>query len=275
MTLNCSELRKIIAAQFGEQVRVRVTRDHCVVTLPLRTVDDDRISVVVEEKLGYFLVHDGGATDSALFSQGVTLRPRKLEQQHEIARRFGVEVVDNLIRRVGPLRNLKELYEAVLAVAQCAALASLELMEHAVEIEDEPIVGRVGRAIETWHPGFVHLVERNKKVEGALAQHTFNFVAHAADRKHQTTAVRVLPATKPHWQAERYGFLALDIKDHAIFGRWQRLAVIHRPDQWSSRDLELVQQLSNETLLIRREDENEIAVAIPEALDQLAAQRIA
>jgi len=275
VTLNCSELRDLIAAQFGEHVRVRVSRDHCIVTLPIKTVDDDRISVVVEEKLGYFLVHDGGTTDSALFSQGVTLHPRKLEQQHEIARRFGVEVVDNLIRRTGPLRDLKQIYEAVLAVAQCAALASLELMSHQVEIEDEPIVGKVGRAIEAWRPAFVSHIERNEKVEGTLAQHTFNFVAHASDRRHQTTAVRVLPATKPHWQAERYGFLALDIKDHPIFGTWRRLAVIHRPEEWTLKDLELVEHLSDQTLLVKKDAENEIAIVVPEALELLASERIA
>jgi hypothetical protein len=275
VTLNCSKLRDLITAQFGEHVRVHVNRDQCIVTLPIRTVDDDRVSVVVEEKLGYYLVHDGGKTDSALFSQGVTLGPRKLEQQKEIARRFGVEVVDNLIRRTGPLRDIKEIYEAVLAVAQCAALASLELMGHQIEVEDEPIVGKVGRAVEAWRPKFVSLIERNKRVEGTLAQHTFNFVAHASDRRHQTTAIRVLPATKPHWQAERYGFLALDIRDHPIFGKWQRLAVIHRPEEWNNKDLELVKQLSDQTLLVRKESENEIAIAVPEALELLASERIA
>lgn len=275
MSLNCSNLKDLIAAQFGEQVRVRENRDHCIVTLPIRTIDSDRISIVVEEKLGYFLVHDGGTTDSALFSQGVTLKPRKLEQQHEIANRFGVEVVGNLIRRTGPLRDIKQVYEAILAVAQCAALASLELMSHQVEIEDEPIVGKVGRAIELWKPVFVNMIERNKKVDGKWAQHTFNFVAHTTDRRHRTTAIRVLPATKPHWQAERYGFLALDIKDHPTFGKWRRLAVIHRPEEWQDRDLELVERLSDQTIRLKKEAEGEIETAIPEALELLTSERIA
>jgi hypothetical protein len=273
--LNCSRLKEGVAARFGEQVRVLEQRDQCIVTLPLRTIDDDRISVVVEEKLGYFLVHDGGKTDSALFSQGVSLRPKKLEEQQEIAKRFGVEVVGSLIRRAGPLRDLQQVYDAIFAVAQCAALASLQVLAHQIEIEDDPITARVGRAVERWRPNFVNLVERNKKVEGALAQHTFNFVAHAADPKHRTTAVRVLPSTKPHWQAERYGFLSLDIKDHRVFGKWKKLAVIHRPEEWHPNDLALVERLSDQTVFVKKEAENEIDSAIPAALNLLTAERIA
>lgn len=275
MILDCSSLKELIAAQFGQQVRVSTHRDQCIVTLPIRTIDNDRISVIVEEKFGYFLAHDGGTTDSALFSQGVTLKPKKLEQQHEIATRFGVEVVGNLIRRTGPLKDIQQVYDAILAVAQCAALASLELMSHNVEIEDEPIVGRVGRAIEQWKPLFVKTIERNRKIEGMIAQHTFNFVAHSTDVRRKTTAVRVLPATKPHWQAERYGFLALDIQDHPIFGQWQRLAVIHRPEEWRDQDLDLVNKLSDQTILVKKEAEREIDIAVPRALELLTSEQIA
>ena len=274
MILDCSTLKQEVAARFGAQVRVLVQRGQCIVTLPIRTIDDDRISIVVEEKMGYFLVHDGGKTDSMLFSQGVSLKPKKLEEQHEIANRFGVEVVGNLIRRAGPLRDLQQVYDAILAVAQCSALVSLELLSHQVEIEEEPIAARVGRAVEKWKPNST-TIERNKRIEGANAEHIFNFVAHDNGPMRMTTAVRVLPATKPHWQAERYGFLALDIKDHRIFGKWKRLAVIHRPEEWADKDLSLVERLSDETVLVRKDAESEIDSAVPMALTHLAAERIA
>ncbi len=75
--------------------------------------------------------------------------------------------------------------------------------------------------------------------------------------------------------SRRIGFLTLDIKDHRVFGKWKRLAVIHRPEEWRDRDLDLVEKLSDQTVFVKKDAENEIDSAIPETLNALTAERIA
>jgi hypothetical protein len=223
----CSTIKESLGSYFGSEVRVSNGIEQCIVTLPLRTLDERFVSVVIEERLGgYYLVHDAGKTDSALFSQGVKLTDQKVRNQHEIAEHYGVQIVDGLIQQAC---RLEDINEAVLSVAQSVLLAAHEILHHHPDFSDVPITGQVGKALESWKPPFILRIDKDVRVIHAATVHRLNYVAHARDGR-QSCAVKIVPPTHPTWQARIYGFSAHELDEDPILKGWLRLAILTRAE---------------------------------------------
>lgn len=105
----------------------------------------------------------------------------------------------------------------------------------------------------------------------ARAQHVFDFVAFRKTADRKTVAVKVLtPTYGSTIQARNYGFLALDLKDMDA-GKWPRIAVIAKAEQWNVAALDLVRAHSFATLPVRTRDTTEVSAVLPQLMDQVAA----
>lgn len=64
MQATCSEIKEMVGRYFTDNLRVSQSlRSGCAITLPIKSIDDRWVFVIVEERYNMFLVHDGGKTD--------------------------------------------------------------------------------------------------------------------------------------------------------------------------------------------------------------------
>jgi len=268
--LNCSSIKTSLIDFLRTQVEVASFTDRCVITLPIKTLDDRLVDVVVERKLSdFFVVHDAGKTLNELFVQGISITDIKKTHLEAMARQFGVELSGEVFK-IGC--KIDKLQNAILAISQCSTLAMFELLSHRPEVEEEPLSSRVGRSLKKWQPSFVKSIERHVAIRGKKFPHYFDFVTFAEDEKqHHTTAVKLLPPTYSGTvQAERYAYLVLDIEE-TFFNAWARLAVVTKVETWPLPALEMVRGLSKEILEIRTGEEDSIEDSLPSTMNLLVA----
>lgn len=263
----CSHIKQSISRYMRDQLETSIFHDHCVVTLPIKTLDGRWISVLVEDRLqDRFLVHDGGKTDSELFGQGVKMSESALATQTRIAAKFGVTIADRMIQT---MCSANELGDAIMAVAQTAAMLTVQLVWSAIEVEEARIHSQVAEALTLWRPADAK-IEQNVELEGAADIHTFNFVSYAVAPAHRNAAISILASSRPLEKAERYGYIWLDMEKRAAeYQNWARLAVIPRAETWSKRALNVVKYYANDTLELTSEAESIISERIPESMSRL------
>lgn len=267
-TMNCGSLKTSLIDFLREQVEVAAFKDRCVITLPIKTVDDRFVDIVVEKKLAdFFLVHDAGKTLNELFVQGVSLTDAKKAHLTGMAKRFSVELVGDVFK-VGT--KLDGLQNAILAVSQCASLAMFELLSHHPDIEEEPLSSRVNRSLKKWQPHFIRSIERRVLVKGRKFPHHFDFVAFGdAEDGHRTGAIKLLPPTYSGTvQAERYAYLVLDIEE-TYCDSWSRLAIMTKVETWPLPAIQMVRGLSKETLEVRSGEEVQVEEMLPSRMNNL------
>jgi hypothetical protein len=266
---SCRSIREAVAGFLGDQIEVSTLNNQCVLTLPLKTLDDRFIEVYIEQKLGSnVLVHDGGKSMAELFAQGIHLTDAQHGHMKAVARRHGVTFSHGIFQvtsEVGAALN-----EAVLAIAQCASIAMMPVATHEPTIEDEPVAARVARALLRWKPDYVDL-EKRKTVRGRRAEHFFDFVSIARIKEARTVAIKILPPSHgPKIQARGYGFLALDIDGGSrIVDQWRRLAIITKVEEWPDDSLKIVRDLSADTIELQTEEEHRVESILPPKMTEL------
>lgn len=268
MELTCSDIRESLSAMFADRVKISTRARYCVITLPLQSVDQRHVSLVVEKTVGDKLrVHDAGKTDSSLFAQGVNVTKARLNVMRKVADSYGVTIgEDHLIQK---LCDLSAVNAAILDVAQCAILASQEIVGHKTVVEEESLSRRLRDVFSDWRPPFLEKIVSNAKVQGETAVHNFPFVAFPRNVQNRAVAVKVLYPSHAQWQAERYGFLVHDLRGMPIYGQWARITVLSRAEEWPRRAVELVRNLSDQTVSIRSGDEPEAIAALPDTVGRL------
>jgi len=268
MTMTCSDLKTSIAEYLEDQLQVSVFRDDCVLTLPIKTLDGRWVSVYVEQPLeNSFLVHDGSKTDSELFSQGVKMTEIDKEMNEAIAAKYGVAIKDRMLQR---LCRGNELSEAILAVGQCAAMLTTQLIWTPIELEEDRVSRDVAAALTSWKPSDVR-IDENVELEGKSEKHRIHFVARKATRR---TAINILSSRRGRSldRARDYDYAWLDIERKSQDVKaWGRLAVIPSVEMWSTRALGIVKDASNDTIALPSDREAELRERIPEAMTRLTS----
>jgi hypothetical protein len=264
-------IRESILTFLGAHLEVTPFDDYCLVTLPLKTADDRSLDVFIEPKLGdFFLVHDGGKTAAELYAQGLHVEGARLRTMRAIAECYGA-TFDSGTFTIGCRKE--GVQSAVMAVSQCASLAMVDVLSHQPVIEEEPVIARVTRTLDRWRPDTVDL-QRRVPVKGRNQNvvHTFDFVAFRRDLNRRNVAVKVLtPTYSANVQAQRYGFLALDL-EHSLAGEWPRLAIVSKADEWAPGALELVRSFSAHTVEVPGQDsEHRIERDLPQIMESIAA----
>jgi hypothetical protein len=266
--MNCNSIKQSLIDRLAADIEVTALHHQCVLTLPLKTLDDRLTDVFVEEKLGdMFLVHDAGMTTSQLFAQGIHLTESKNKLLSEIARRLGVIYKNGMFQVACKGQDVEA---SVFAVGQCIGFGMLEVASHKPTFEEEPVLSIVQRTLDNWKPDEIGSIPKRFSVKGKKASHQFEFVVFSkAPEVFQNIAVKVLPPSySPQWQSERYGFLALDIEG-TIYDQWKRLAIVTRAEEWGREPLKLVHSLSSQVLEFRGGDEYKIEEHVPRAMNML------
>ncbi|MGB8061100.1 MAG: DUF1828 domain-containing protein [Candidatus Sulfotelmatobacter sp.] len=249
---------------------ISTVTDQCVFSLPIKGLNDRTTDVFVEKMLGdSYRVHDAGITTSHLFAQGIHITEHKAEMFEEVAKRLGVNYLAGVFE---VSCKESEIQNAILAVGQCSAIATVEVASHKPIIEEDPIKLRVERSLERWKPNYVREIRRRVPVKGRKARHTFDFVSFPEDAdRSNTVAIQVLaPSHSPQAQAERYGFLVLDTEQLAPYETWKRFSIVTKVEEWGDRPLQLVQDLSQETVKLVSGEEEKIERMVPQIMEDLS-----
>ena len=270
-TQGCSSIRDSLLSFLGTELEVSTFENQCIITLPLKTLDDRFLDVYVEPRIGdYIVVHDGGRTASELHAQGIHLTDTKRALLQLMASRYGASFdgKDDTFK-IGSKGDAVQ--SAILAIAQCASLAMHDVLSHSPVIEAEPTRARVRRSLDSWKTQ-VFKIEHHVPIRGTIsgAHHSFDSVAFPETNGRRTVAVQVLnPGYGPQVQAARYGFLALDIKE-TMYNQWPRVAVISKAEQWVEPALQIVRTFSAYTLEVRMGQEELVDEALPEQIAKLS-----
>jgi hypothetical protein len=267
--LVCSEIKSSTARYLEGQLLISGRPDDaCVITLPIKTLDGRWVSVIVEQKLeDSFRVHDGGKTDSELFSQGVKMTDADEETHAAIAAEYGVSIGDRIIQKVCRRADLSE---AIMAVGQCAAMMTSQLLWARVELEEDRVCRDVAAALTLWKPADVR-IDENVSLEGRRYKHVVHFVAHKST---QNTAVDVLSSRRGRSleKAKDYDYAWMDMERRSNeYRAWGRLAVIPSMETWSPKALGIVRDASHDTIALPTDRESELRERIPEAMSRLTS----
>jgi hypothetical protein len=265
---HCSGIKEALVALFAKDLEVTSVDTACIITLPLKTADDRYIDVFVEpvESSQLVYVHDGGKSTAELFAQGIHPTDTQEAMLKGIAQAHGVVFQKGRFQVACP--NEAAVQNAVFAIGQCVALAMIEVVSHEAVIEDEALSGRIARSLDRWRPSYVE-IHRRYPVEGRMVQHLFDFVSMPIRRKKQTVALKILhPSIGPKIQAERYGFLAYDIRGKEA-NKWSKLAIVAKVEEWSETALRLVKDLSDDVILLNTDHEEYVENVLPSKMTEL------
>ena len=266
-TLPCSVIRKSIERYLRDEIRVSRMRDYCVLTMPIKTLDGRWVSVSVEQKLGdTFLVHDSGKTDSELFSQGMTLTDTDAQTRAIIAASYGVHLGERMIQRTCTAHDLAE---AIFAVAQSAAMLTVQLIWPTVEVEVEHMRNEVSEALALWKPEDVRIA-RDVDIVGEKFTHRLSFVSYASAASHRNAGVEILSPNRPLDKAYRYGYTWLDMeKKSDEYKSWGRVVVIPRVEAWTGPAIEMIRRIATDTVEFKGSQDAGVKALIAETMSKV------
>jgi hypothetical protein len=268
--LACSEITTSMTKYLEDQLLISTRPNNaCVLTLPIKTLDGRSVSVIVEQTFeDAFIVHDGGKTDSELFSQGVKMNDSDDQTHAAIAAKYEVSIRDRMIQKV--CRRV-ELNEAILTVGQCAAMMTSQLLWSSVEIEDDRVYRDVSAALTLWKPADVHIDEK-VTLNGTKEQHTVGFVV-VLESAHRMAAVDVLLSSRARAldRARKYDYTWMDMERKSPeYRNWARLAIIPSVEAWSPKALEIIRSSANEAIVLPSDQEATLNERISESMAKLA-----
>jgi hypothetical protein len=225
----CSGIKDSLICYLSSYVAAQQIGDTCVVTLPFETLDKRWVDVFIEPRVkDFYLIHDGGKAVNELILQGMKITPAVERGLSLVASRFGVSYTDEMFQSGSKLAGLAA---RIYSVGMSSALAMANLLEHVVEVEEEPIEGQIGVLLNRWGRNRAKVTE-NVRVAGEIKQHTFNFLV-SPRRRGLPIGVSVLhPTAGALAAAERFGFKAKDLAS-TQFGKWPLVAVEDKSDIWS------------------------------------------
>jgi hypothetical protein len=270
MDKTCSFLKESLAAVFANELEVMTVESGCIVTLPLKTIDDRYIDVFVEQMPGsknFIYVHDGGKNTAELSAQGIHPTDTQTTLFKGIATAHGAIFQSGRFQIL--CKNEAEVERAVVAIGQCAALSMVEFASHIPNIEDEPLTSRVARALQQWQPNSVEIRRRHFVRGKTGVEHLFDFVAMPAKSAVRHVALKLLPpSVGPSWQVSRYGFLVLDIEAQEA-AKWSRLAIVSKAEEWPQKAIDIVRDLSRDVILLESDHEEQIERILPHKMNEL------
>jgi len=240
----CLSIKDLLLGYLSEFTTVTQDGDECIITVPLNTLDNRWVDVVIVEKSkDYFLVHDAGKSADELFLQGMTRSEGRLAILKKIAARNGVDLVSDAVFTAHCPKDL--LQHSIWAVAQSSSLAMTEILRHKSNGEEDSSNHAVGQIIREWSGEHSVRFEKGPEVRGKIAQHSFDFMASDA---RSVVAINVLnPASAPLSRAERYGYQALDLVGSSA-DSWKKMVVLAKPEVWTPEAKRIVKELADNTV---------------------------
>jgi len=261
----------MVAHYLTENLRASPSlKSGCTITLPIKSVDDRWIFVIVEERYAVYRVHDGGKTDSALFSHGLKITESDTDFIAAVARKYGVFVENKVVQRICPKA---ELSEAIVGVAEAAAVMTAQLISSRVaEAEAQQVHSRISEILHLWKPK-EFIIEENPDIVTDVTTHKVNFIAKDRISIHTPTTVKILPPSNPRDRAERYGFMLYDMKVNPKYSGWSNLAIVTGANNWSAPALDIVKRMATKTIEVTPENRDEVEFLFPQVIEDLTASK--
>jgi BMFP domain-containing protein YqiC len=242
-----------------------------VITLPLKTVDDRWVSVVIEEKqAGYFLVHDGGKTDSELFCQGVAMDVIE-SFNARVATKYGVSVAGD--RSIQQLCTRAELPHTILAVAEASAVMTAQLVSRLIEVETKDVEAKVAETLDLWRPDEFE-IRHEMQIQGRWDRYILDFVALAKHGARNTAAINILPGNNTLRRARDYGMMLVDLRGTKEYGDWASLAFIVGATGWTDKARKIVEALASGTIEVNPETQSDVEALTLERLNAVTTPKL-
>jgi hypothetical protein len=229
--------------------------------------------VVIEEKHpGYFLVHDGGKTDSELFCQGVTMDVVE-SFNNEIAAKYGVAVADHTIQRIC---TRAELPQAVLAVAEASVVMAAQLVSRLVEVQAKDVEARISGTLDLWR-GDTFDIRHEMKIQGRWDRYMLNFVALPRQTQgalRRTAAINILAGNDALRRARDYGIMITDLKGTQEYRDWETLGIIVGATGWSEKARRLVKDLASDIIEVTPGTQPDVEAALLDKLNAITTPKL-
>lgn len=266
----CRALRDSLLQFFGEKVNVSLDEGACVVTLPMKTLDNRYVTVYVEPTAtDRFLIHDGGDASAELFLHGVKLTDNKIVMLRSIAKRYGASFANNSFTTVATPGTI---HEAILTIAQCATTGMFDLLKLVPVFDEERVAALVKKTLERTPPPNMHVQFNVTARGGANREHKFDALALPfAHHDLHSVAVKTLGTAYPAVvQAERFLGTVLDLRS-TPYDNWKKVVIVPRSDSWSFEHLKTVRELSDLTIELKTGEDEKIVDRIVPVIVELAA----
>jgi hypothetical protein len=262
----------MVGRYFTDNLRVSQSlRSGCAITLPIKSIDDRWVFVIVEERYNMFLVHDGGKTDSELFSQGLKMGESDTAFVASVALKYGVTVNDRKIQKVC---SKSELSATIVAVAEAATVMTAQLVSvRMAEAEGQKVHSQLSRLLHLWNPKEFAIEENADIKTGEAVTYKVNFVATSRLSDRIPTTIKILPPSNPRDRAERYGFMIYEMQKNPKYSGWSNLALVTGPDKWTIPALDIVKRMATKTVEMTPANQEEIESSFRGLLEGLSASR--
>jgi hypothetical protein len=138
--------------------------------------------------------------------------------------------------------KVEHLNAAILGVAMCSSLATVFLLEHAIDTGEDEIREQFGTALKSWSKKRARVKER-VPIAGKWKQHNFDFVAYPKNA--EPIAINVLaPSGNSISVADRAAFRARDLEG-TPFEKWRKVIVETRSESWTGPAKNLLAKCSD------------------------------
>lgn len=227
---SCKTIKDAILQHLTERTTAEHSGDLCIVTLPVRTVDDRLVDVFIEARQAdFYLVHDAGKAANELILHGLNLTNAMNRNYSLLAEHFGLKWSDEMFQTGC---KLAQIGAAALAVATCSSMATLDLLGFVPQPEEETAHKQFGVALRSWSKRRKS-VREYVPVKGSWKRHSFDFVYYPP-KSAQPIAINVLsPAGNPISSADRAAFRAKDLVG-TPFEHWRKVIVQTDAEAWTN-----------------------------------------
>jgi hypothetical protein len=221
--------------------------DSMQITLPGMTADGHLVTVYAERLMGgLWKVHDAASAISELWVEGLNIKTVQRALVQKIAERMGVEVDEQ--DAFAMHCKLEDLPRAAWRVRDAAALLSSALLRHRAAITRRVVLAKSLERLRS-QPGRFEVEER-PKLRGKRAEHRFDMAVRPR-RKDFPITVKILSAGAGPWlSAEAYAFTVSDVGEN-----YGHVAVLHDPEQWSRKSVELIRGMGAAVVLEESPDQ--------------------
>src|SRR4051794_38149538 len=134
-TANCKSIKAAVLQHLAEGTAVEHVGELCIVTLPIRTIDDRLVDVFVEPRQAdFYLVHDACKAANELILRGINITNAMNRNYSLLAERFGVKWSGEMFQTGCKVNGIAS---SALAIAMCSSMATLDLLGFVAEPEEE------------------------------------------------------------------------------------------------------------------------------------------
>jgi hypothetical protein len=228
-TANCQSIKNAVLQHLTEGTSVEHAGNLCIVTLPIRTIDDRLVDVFVESRQSdFYLVHDAGKAANELILRGINITNAMNRNYSLLAEKFGVKWSDEMFQTGCKLSRIPQ---SALAVAMCSSMATLDLLGFIALPEEETGRKQFGVALRAWSRSKT-AVKEYVPVKGTWKQHSFDFVYYP--KTGEPVAINVIsPGGNAIASADRAAFRAKDLEG-TDFGKWRKVIVQTDAQAWTT-----------------------------------------